>query len=294
MQVTSSSLTLLLFAVTASCQQDISNQETDSQGTTATHPWSFTPFIPAPPPLIDANFEAIGDASSPATPNPSVTPAPGIATNFKTSIVTPAAPTAHHLNPRQWRSTEDKENTVMCRSRARYDVRAKPFNLWTLHAGIHYRWRHKFEIPVELNSSSTDYEIIPRTYRVHLDTNIRGYAKDGLNWICDTIRARNFGEVRPDLVRPAPGQRIEVKPDPRIELRPPGHVVWWGVFYVKADDPAFYKIIRSHVVVKIQPLFNKIGEPLPNDWVNQHDDKPLEPVVRNRPLPGYYPGPTLI
>ncbi|KAJ0305840.1 hypothetical protein COL5a_002642 [Colletotrichum fioriniae] len=262
MKVTSS-LAYLLLAATASCQHDGGNREADSPDVTATQPMLTTAFSSASPSHVGQNSKDIADAS------PLVIPTT-VPTTFITS--TEPAPSGALLAPPKgrrpanglpWYTEKDIKsvNTVWCVSRGHYDVSYKPFHVWALAGRIHPRHKHKFVFHSLMKEEPVggEYEIIPRTYRVTANDYLPDVV-DVKDLLCMYIRSRNFGEIRPDIETAT------------------------NAILAKIDDHTLLKIMSYPTVVKVESLFNIHGEPHPNDWKNQHDDRPLKPV-KQKPIP---------
>ncbi|KAK1633337.1 hypothetical protein BDP81DRAFT_408910 [Colletotrichum phormii] len=267
MQITSS-LVYLLLAATASCQQDGSNREADSLGMTATQPSLITPLASASPSHVDENSKDIANASSPVIPIPvpttciiSTGPAASMALFAPPSVAPPSVQRPPNGLP--WLANKDDkdENTVWCISRSHYDVSYKPYNPWALVGQMEPRYRHKFVFPRLMKEAPAngEYEVIPRTYRITGDKWLPLF-KDVRENTCMLIRARNFGEIRPDIYTRSYSM------------------------LAKIDDYTMLKMIKFKYTYKIEPLYNIYGEPHPNNWANQQDDRPLKPV-KQKPIP---------
>ncbi|KAK1706584.1 hypothetical protein BDP67DRAFT_529257 [Colletotrichum lupini] len=262
MRITLSLATLLLAAM-VSCQHDGSNREADTPDATATQPSLTTPLSSASPSHVGRNTKDIANAFSLVIPAP-------VPTTFITS--TEPAPSEALLAPPKgrrpanglpWYTEKDIKsvNTVWCVSRGHYDVTYRPFHVWALAGQIHPRHKHKFMFPTLMKEEEPggEYEVIPRTYRVTANNYLPDVV-DVKDLLCMYIRARNFGEIRPDIETGT------------------------NAILAKIDDHTLLKIMPYPTVIKVEPLFNIHGEPHPNDWKNQQDDRPLRPV-KQRPFP---------
>ncbi|KAG7053689.1 hypothetical protein JMJ77_0000774 [Colletotrichum scovillei] len=262
MQITFS-LAYLLLAAAASCQHDGGNREADTPGVTATQPSSIATFNFSPS-HVGQNSQDIANTFSLVIPAQVPTTLATSTESAPSGALLLAPPKGRRpANGLPWYLERDIKdlNTVWCVSRGHYDVSYKPFHVWALAGQIHPRHKHKFTFPTLMKEEEPggEYEIIPRTYRVTANNYLPDVV-DVKDLLCMYIRARNFGEVRPDIETGT------------------------NAMLAKIDDHTLLKIMPYPTVIKVEPLFNIHGEPHPNDWKNQQDDRPLRPV-KQRPFP---------